>query len=93
MALTLNNRIQEYTTSTGVEPITLSGAITGYVAFSSGVGTGNTCYYVIDHYDTGDWEIGLGTLSGSVLTRTTVYDSSTGGTIITFAAGQSTWGD
>jgi len=88
MALVLKDRVKETTTTTGTGTVTLAGAAAGFQSFSA-VGNGNTTYYAIVDAATGDWEVGIGTYtaSGTTLSRTTVLSSSTGGTLVTFAAG------
>lgn len=88
MAFILKDRVRETTTTTGTGTITLAGAVTGYQAFSTAIGDGNTTYYTIAN--SYQWEVGLGTYSasGNTLARTTVLASSTGGTtLVPFAQG------
>ena len=83
MALVINDRVKETSTTTGTGDITLSGvpAGQGNVTFSSGIGVGNTTYYCIFQQGSSSFEIGLGTLSGSTtLERTTVINNSSGNT-------------
>ena len=83
MALVINDRVKENSTTTGTGDITLAGvpAGQGNVTFNSGIGTGNTTYYCIFAQGTNTFEIGLGTLSGSTtLERTTVINNSSGNT-------------
>jgi len=72
MALVLNDRVKETTTTTGTSSFALGGAVTGFQTFSAGVGANNTTYYAIANGS--DWEVGLGTLSsdGLILARTTI---------------------
>ena len=88
MALALQDRVQETTTTAGTGTITLLGAVTGYQTFAA-VGDGNTTYYCIAGSGTTEWEVGIGTytLSGTTLSRTTVLASSNGGSLVTFSAG------
>lgn len=87
MALVLNDRTLETTTTTGTGSFALAGAVQDYQSFSSGVGVGNTTYYSCVNTNTGEWEVGIGTLSGTTtLVRTTLIDSSTG-SAIDFTAG------
>ena len=83
MALVINGRVKETSTTSGTGNITLAGVSAGQgnVTFNSGIGTGNTTYYCIFEQGTNTFEIGLGTLSGSTtLERTTVINNSSGST-------------
>ena len=83
MALVINDRVKENSTTSGTGNITLAGIAAGQgnVTFNSGIGTGNTTYYCIFEQGTNTFEIGLGTLSGSTtLERTTVINNSSGNT-------------
>ena len=83
MALVINDRVKETSTTTGTGDITLAGVAAGQgnVTFNSGIGTGNTTYYCIFQQGSSSFEIGLGTLSGSTtLERTTVINNSSGNT-------------
>ena len=75
MALVINDRVKETSTTTGTGAIKLAGAVTGFETFAQGIGgTGNTTYYCIFNQGTTEFEVGLGTLNASAnLTRTTVY--------------------
>lgn len=86
MALVLKDRVQETTTTTGTGTITLAGAVSGFQSFSA-VGNGNTCYYAI--VGETEWEVGFGTYtsSGTTLSRSTILESSNGGTAVNFSAG------
>ena len=91
MALIINDRVKETSTTSGTGNITLGGVTAGQgnVTFNSGIGTGNTTYYCIFEQGTNLFEIGLGTLSGSTtLERTTVINNSSGNTSkISFSGG------
>jgi hypothetical protein len=65
----------------------LGGAPTNFVAFDTVMDTGDTTYYAI--IGATQWEVGLGTYTSGTnsLARTTVYGSSTGGSLVNFAAG------
>ena len=81
MALVLNDRVKETSTTQGTGDITLAGAVTGFITFNSGVGTSNTTYYCIFEQGTNNFEIGVGTLSASTtLQRDTVLSNSAGNT-------------
>jgi len=89
MALVINDRVKETSTSTGTGTFTLDGAQTGFDSFANGIGGNNTTYYAIFNQGTSEWEVGLGTLNagGTVLTRTTILTSSNSDTIVTFTSG------
>ena len=86
MALVLDDRVQETTTTTGTGTVTLAGAVTGYQSFAA-IGNANTTYYCIT--DGTNWETGLGTYtsSGTTLARTTVLESSNSNNLVNFPAG------
>ena len=89
MALVINDRVKETTTTTGTGTVSLAGAVTGFETFAAGVGNSNTTYYAIVHQTANEFEVGLGTLDGdsSDLTRTTVISSSNSDSAVDFAAG------
>ena len=89
MALVINDRVKETTTTTGTGAVSLNGAVTGFETFAAGVGNSNTTYYCISHQTAAEFEVGLGTLDGdsSDLTRTTVISSSNSDSAVDFAAG------
>lgn len=89
MALVLNDRVLETSTSTSTGTFTLAGAPSGFQSFSAGIGGSNTTYYTIVNTTGNEWEVGLGTLDsgGTVLTRTTVYRSSNSNNAVNFSAG------
>ena len=89
MALALKDRVKETTATTGTDTYTLSGAETGFEAFSS-IGDGNTTYYCCT--DGTDFEIGVGTytLSGTTLARTTILQSSNSDSAVSWGTGTRT---
>ncbi|MDC1302865.1 hypothetical protein N8Y98_02830 [Pelagibacterales bacterium] len=92
MALVLNERVKETTTTTGTGALSLGGAPTGFETFAAGIGNSNTTYYAIFHATADEFEVGLGTLDGdsSDLTRTTVYASSNSDSAVNFSSGTKT---
>ena len=89
MALVINNRVRELTSTTGTGTVTLGGAVGGFQTFAAGIGNDNTTYYAISINTENEWEVGLGTLNSdsSTLTRTTVLESSNSDAAVDFAAG------
>ena len=89
MALVINDRVKETTTTTGTGAVSLAGAVTGFETFAAGIGNSNTVYYCIVHQTAAEFEVGLGTLDGdsSDLTRTTVISSSNSDSAVDFSAG------
>lgn len=88
MAFTVKDRVKEGTSTTGTSDFVLTGALIGFQSFAV-IGDGNTTYYAAVDQATGDWEVGIGTYtsSGTTLSRTTVLESSNGGSKVVFAAG------
>ncbi len=81
MALVINDRVKETSTTSGAGDFTLAGNVTGFITFNSGIGTSNTTYYAIFEQGTNNFEVGLGTLTGSTtLQRDTVLSNSAGNT-------------
>ena len=83
MALVLNDRVRETSTSQGTGTINLAGAVTGFQTFVSGIGDGNTTYYAIFEEGTNLFEIGLGSVTDATpdtLSRSTVLSNSSGNT-------------
>jgi len=82
--LIFKDRVRETTTSTGTGNYTRAGAPTGYQAFSV-VGSGNQCVYCAT--DNTNWEITLGTVGASDLSRDLVLASSNAGAAVNWGAG------
>jgi len=89
MALIVNDRVKETTTTTGTGDITFAGAATGFETFAAGIGNSNTTYYCITLPGSAEFEVGLGTLSGdsSTMARTTIISSSNSDSAVNFSAG------
>ena len=87
MALVVNDRVKETSTTTGTGTFTLSGAVTGFETFSSAIGNANTTYYSIVSTNSGDFEVGLGTVGAGTLSRDTIISSSNSDAAVNFAAG------
>ena len=83
MALVINDRVKETSTTTGTGTLNLAGASSGFVTFVAGIGNSNTTYYAINAQGTSNWEVGIGTVTDATpdtLARTTVLDNSLGNT-------------
>ena len=92
MALVIYDRVLQTGTANTTVSFSLSGTVTGYQSFAV-VGDGNTTYYSAT--DGTNWETGLGTYasSGTVLTRTTVLQSSNSNAAVTFSGTVTVWID
>jgi hypothetical protein len=86
MPLVYADRVQETTLTTGTGVLTLLGASSGFQSFSV-IGVGNTTYYTIVDATTNAWEVGLGTVGISSLTRTSVLASSNANALVNFGVG------
>ena len=89
MALVLNDRVKETTTTTGTGTLTLGGAVTGFETFAAGIGNSNTTYYAVILPGSAEFEVGLGTLNSdsSTIARTTIISSSNSDNAVNFSAG------
>jgi|TARA_S200002703_G_scaffold146538_1_gene141655 hypothetical protein len=87
MALVLNDRVKETSTTTGTGSFTLDGAATGFETFSSAIGNTNTTYYAIALQGGSEFEVGLGTVSAGALSRDTIISSSNSDNAVNFSAG------
>jgi len=87
MALVLNDRVKETSTTTGTGSFTLDGAVTGFETFSSAIGNTNITYYAIALQGGSEFEVGLGTVSAGALSRDTIISSSNSDSAVNFSAG------
>ena len=86
MGLVIEDRVKETTTTTGTGTITLAGAATGFVTFSSVVPVGSKFYYVIA--GGAEWEVGSAVLATSTtFTRNRIFRSSNANALVNFSAG------
>jgi len=89
MALVINDRVKETSTTSGTGNFTLAGASQGFESFASGVGVGNTTYYTIVEAGSNNFEVGENTLSAtSTLVRTSggVISSSNSDGLVSFGS-------
>ena len=90
MALVLNDRVKETSTSTGTGTINLAGASQGFTTFVAGIGNSNTTYYCIEADGGADFEVGIGTVTDATpdtLSRDTILRSSNSNNAVNFGAG------
>ena len=80
MAITLADRIKQYTTTTGAGDVSLTGTPAGFAAFSSVLSDGDITYYAIEEND--KWEVGVGIYGSDNMVRDYVLASSNGGSHI-----------
>jgi hypothetical protein len=89
MSLQIADRVRETTTTSGTGTVNLAGATAGFQTFVAGIGTGNTCHYLL--LDGTAWETGVGTVtdgSPDTLSRDTVIASSNAGAKIELSGGE-----
>jgi hypothetical protein len=89
MALVVNDRVKETSTTNGTGTFDLGGAVSGFESFVTAIGNGNTTYYSIVN-ENGEFEVGLGTVTDAAtdtLSRDTVISSSNSDALVNFSAG------
>jgi cytoskeletal protein CcmA (bactofilin family) len=90
MALVLNDRVKETSTTTGTGTFSLGGAVDGFESFVTGIANSNTTYYAAVNRDANEFEVGIGTVtdaSPDTLARTTIISSSNSDSAVDFSAG------
>ena len=90
MALVLNDRVKETSTTTGTGTLNLAGASQDFIGFVAGIGTGNQTYYCIQNTGQDEFEVGIGTVtdaSPDTLSRQTVISSTNSNNLVNFSAG------
>jgi len=89
MALVVNDRVKETSTTTGTGTFNLDGASEGFETFVAGIGSTNTTYYSIVN-ENGEFEVGIGTVTDATpdtLSRDTILSSSNSDAAVNFSAG------
>src|SRR5210317_847283 len=89
MALVINDRVKQTSTTTGTGTFDLTGTISGFESFVAGIGNSNTTYYSIVN-ENGEFEVGLGTVTDAAtdtLSRDTIISSSNSDSAVNFGAG------
>ena len=90
MALVINDRVKETSTTTGTGTFDLAGASDDFESFVSGIGNGNTTYYCITNTGSDEFEVGIGTVTDAAtdtLSRDTVLSSTNSDALVDFSAG------
>ena len=89
MALVINDRVKESSSTTGTGTFALAGIVQGFETFSAGIGNNNETYYAAYEAGTNNWEVGRGTLDGTSanLARTEVLTSSNSDNLVPFTSG------
>ena len=92
MALVVNDRVKETSTTEGTGTLNLAGASQDFESFVSGIGTGNQTFYCISHIGASpaEFEVGIGTVTDATpdtLSRQTVLSSSNSDALVNFTAG------
>src|SRR6056300_926447 len=89
MALVVNDRVKETSTTTGTGTFDLAGAVSGFESFVAGIGNTNTTYYAIVN-ENGEFEGGLGSVTDAAtdtLLSDTILSSSNSDSAVNFSAG------
>ena len=86
MALVINDRVKESSSTTGTGTFALAGIVQGFETFSAGIGNNNETYYAAYENGTNNFEVGRGTLDGTSanLARTEVISSSNSDNLVSF---------
>jgi hypothetical protein len=89
MAHIARDRVADTSVTTGTSDFTVAGSPpTGFRTLDNVLATSDTFWYCIAHQGAGEFEVGLGTYSGSgVFVRTTVLESSNSNNLVNFSAG------
>ena len=83
MALVIDNRVKETSTTGGTGTLDLAGAQVGFTTFVAGIGDTNTTYYTIFEQGTANYEIGIGTVTDAA-TDTAKINFGVGNTLDVF---------
>ena len=92
MALVLNDRVKQTSTTLGTGVLTFTGNVNGFETFAQGIGNNNTTYYGIFNGGTSEFEVGLGTLNANSTTLTrgsgsNIFSSSNSNNAVDFSSG------
>ena len=86
MALVINDRVKESSSTSGTGAFALAGFVQGFETFAAGIGNNNETYYAAYEDGTNNWEVGRGTLDATSanLARTEVITSSNSDAAVNF---------
>jgi len=89
MALVINDRVKEISTTTGTGPVVFNEILPANSILEEVKPKLVKDYYAIYNQDTNEWEVGLGTLNAgaTTLARTTVITSSNSDNLVDFTSG------
>ena len=90
MALVIDDRVKETSTSTGTGTVTLLGASQDFVGFVGGIGASNSTYYCITNTGSDEFEVGTGVVNAGVTLTITVVDPGGGNKYYTDGSLQTT---
>ena len=85
------DRIKQATLSSGTGVVSFSGSEAGYLPFSQVLSDNQKTYYVIEDNTNSEFEVGLGTYSGSTLSRDVVYASTNSNNLVSFSGNNNTF--
>lgn len=87
MALVLNDRVKESSSTSGTGAFALAGFVQGFETFATGIGNNNETYYAAYENATNNFEVGRGTLDATSanLARTEVISSSNSDSLVNFS--------
>ena len=80
----VRDRVKQGTTTNGAGTISLTSSFGGFQGFSV-LGNNSQTFYAIE--ESTNWEVGIGTYSGTTLTRDTVLDSASGAGVPIYLSG------
>jgi len=90
MALVIDDRVKETSTSTGTGTVTLLGATQDFVGFVGGIGAGKNTYYCITNTGSDEFEVGTGLVNAGVTLAITVVNPGSGNKYYTDGSLQTT---
>ena len=90
MAIVIDDRVKETSTSTGTGTVTLDGASQDFVGFVGGIGSGKNTYYCITNTGSDEFEVGEGVVNAGITLTITVVNPGSGNKYYTDGSLQTT---